>query len=108
MVYRRYVDDNNIAARKVAKSVDVKIDNGVIEMVNVVEGEEGDVEDDEHTAKVYKMVADQIRPKLIKMVEDFPSNHDDKMLLILDMKVQVKMGILNTVIIQNQWPPSLL
>ena len=38
------------------------------------------------------MVADQIRPKSIKMVEDFPSKHDDKMLPILDMKVQVKNG----------------
>ena len=34
-------------------------------------------------------MADQIRPRSIKMVEDFPSQHEDKMLPILDMKVKI-------------------
>ena len=44
---------------------------------------------DKHTAKVFRKVADHIRPRSIRMVEDFPSQHKDMMLPILDIKVKI-------------------
>ena len=53
-------------------------------------------------------VADQIRPKSINMVEDSSSNHDDKMLPILDMKVQVNNGYIEHRHYSKQKASSLL
>ena len=39
---------------------------------------------------MYRKVADTIRPKSIKMTEDFPSNHSIGDMPILDMKVRIK------------------
>ena len=85
---KRYVDDKNMAARAVPFNLDVVEREGLVELVEVELGEE--VEVDRHTARVFRKVADTIRPRSIKMTEDYPSKYDNRMMPILDMKVKIE------------------
>ena len=90
---KRYVDDKNKVAREVPADVDVKVgEDGELELVKLEVATEEKA--DEHTAKVYRKVADTIRPRSIKMTEDFPSNHSSGDMPILDMKVRIKDGFI--------------
>ena len=90
---KRYVDDKNMAARAVPAGKDVVVGrDGKLELVELeIPGED---EADAHTAKVYRKVADTIRPKSIKMTEDFPSKYSSGDMPILDMKVRMKDGFI--------------
>ena len=82
----RYVDDKNMAARAVPFNMDVVEKEGVVKLVEVREVEMRErVHEDAHTAKVFRKVADSIRPKSIKMTEDYPTKYGDSMMPIFDM-----------------------
>ena len=58
---KRYVDDKNKVAREVPADVDVKVgEDGELELVKLEVATKEKA--DEHTAKVYRKVADTIRP----------------------------------------------
>ena len=92
LLQKRYVDDLNMAARAVPLNVDVVEREGRLELVEVEEREGADA--DAHTAMVIRKVADSVRPKSIKMTEDYPSNHTDKRMPILDMEVSMSQGFI--------------
>ena len=92
LLQKRYVDDLNMATRAVPLNVDVVEREGRLELVEV-EGREG-VEADAHTAMVIRKVADSVRPRSIRMTEDYPSNHPDRRMPILDMKVNIYQGFI--------------
>ena len=90
LLQKRYVDYLNMGARAVPGHVDVVEREGVLKLAKV-EGRE-EVEPDAHTVSVFRKVADSVRPRSIKMTEDYPSKHGDKKMPILDMKVSVHDG----------------
>ena len=67
ILHKRYVDDNNLAARQVPSNLDVRRGEGGLEMFNVEEGIELEENLEKHMAKIFRKVADEIRPKSIKM-----------------------------------------
>ena len=52
---------------------------------------EGSTREDQEmkSAEIYRLIANEVLPKSIRMKEDVPSNHLDGLLLILDTKMRI-------------------
>jgi hypothetical protein len=90
-LYKRYVDDVNSAtwalpAGTVYTSHGLQVDAGLAE-------QEREEEPDKVTARVLRELANSITP-MIRMVEDFPSNHLSGKLPILDLEVWLEGGLM--------------
>ena len=82
-LYCRYVDDGNLAVKKIPKNVEYdKVSRQFIEVKEVKAG----VEDDCHTFNQLKKVADTV-VEMFKWEEEVASSSADNMLPILDLKV---------------------
>jgi hypothetical protein len=91
-LYKRYVDDLDSAtwalpAGTVYTSGGLQVDPGLEEL-------ERDDQPDKITARVLRELANSITP-MVKMVEDYPSNHPTGRLPILDLEVWVEDGTVN-------------
>ena len=85
-MYKRYVDDINIAAREVPLGTryidgELILDEDAIEIDRSVPG-------DKRTMEIIKCVGNDIHPS-IQLEVDCPSNYDDGKLPILDLKVWI-------------------
>ena len=90
MMNKRYADNVNAVAKKLGRRMEVKIREG---RVILEEGQEDTVlEDDAHTAAIYRAIANTIRPRSIVMEEDVASRHPGGRLPILDMETWVEGG----------------
>ena len=86
-LYKRYVDDINACVEVVKPGMRW---NGreLIFNQEVVE-EDRQIEDDKRTFNIIRQIGDQIHSS-IKLEVDVPSNHDDRKIPILDLKVWVE------------------
>ena len=84
-LYKRYVDDVNIIVQGIPKN---RTYNGT-NLIEVEGEQDKDTELDKHTMEIIQKVANEIHPS-IEMEIDFPSQHPDKKLPILDIKVWIK------------------
>ena len=83
----RYVDDINIAAQPTRPGL--KYRDGQVVMDDTQVEEDRKVAPDERTMELIKETGDDIHPS-IKLEVDYPSNHQDGKLPILDLKVWVE------------------
>ena len=86
-MYLRYLDDVNMATRRLPPGT-VYRDGGLVVDRQVEEEEQGE-EGDKITARVVREVANSIT-NMIRMEEDYPSNHPSNKLPILDLEVWVE------------------
>ena len=86
LMYERYVDDIDMAAKGQLKGKRYK--NGVIEETEEAKREDEEKEKDEVMMQFIKSVGDEIHSS-IKLEVDFPSQHEDRKLPILDVKVWI-------------------
>jgi hypothetical protein len=84
MMYLRYVDDANVAVVPMPEGTKV-VDEELVHEEEKVE-EDRTKETDRRVAEMVRELADQLMP-MIKLEEDFPSNHETKKLPILDLEV---------------------
>ena len=87
MLYKRYVDDGNMALQAVQPGA--RIVDGKISILPEALQEDSDKPADRRTAELIKSVANTITP-MIQMDEDYPSNHPTGRLPILDLEVWVE------------------
>ena len=88
LLSKRYVDDVNAAGRALDRKTSVKVREGV---ASLEQGEEDtDLEDDAHTASIYRDIANTVLPRSVVMEEDVASEHPGKKLPILDMETWVE------------------
>ena len=52
----------------------------------------GKEERDKNSSRVYRMLANEVKPKSIRMKEDVPWNHENKNLPILDTQMRIVGG----------------
>ena len=84
-----YVDDKNLCAKIIDIKRDVEwTENGDLLWVDKNVDETGITEADreKHTANVIKKIADKLMPTSLKFEVDVPSNYEDNLLPILDLK----------------------
>ena len=77
-LYKRYVDDINIAMNPVPEDTQMQ-DEGAVDPSE---------EPDARTMRVFKEIGDTIHPS-IKLETDYPTNHEDGKVPILDLKIWV-------------------
>ena len=86
-----YVDDLNAVARAVPRNVCLgRNEDGSLCLLTT--DTSTDMDQDAHTAAIYRDVANTIMPRSIKMKEDVASNHHTEKLPILDMAMWVVDG----------------
>ena len=72
MLYKRYVDDGNMALQAV--QVGTRIIDGKVSILPEAIQEDSGIPADRRTARLIRSLANTITP-MIQMEEDFPSNH---------------------------------
>ena len=82
-LYKRYIDDGNIAAQRIPRNLD--FDENLMMMVEVDDSGD-DVDDDKRTMTIIRRVADTVIP-MLKWEEDVTSNYDTKCLPVLDLEI---------------------
>ena len=85
MLYKRYVDDLNLAMEIFQPGMKF-VDNKMVMMPDAVQGDMME-EEDRRVAKEMRKVANTIMPRSVVMEEDVPSNHPNRKLPILDMEM---------------------
>ena len=81
-----YVDDGNIVTEAVEPGL--RFTDGKVSILPGAVTEDQDVPADERTAKFVKSVSNSIAP-MIRMEEEYPSNHPAGRMPILDLEVWV-------------------
>ena len=84
-MYERFVGDSNLVPEVVEPGWKFCDTTGSLMYFEDQVQEDSSMEDDRRTALVVKDIANSVHP-MIQMEEDFPSNHDDGKLPILDLK----------------------
>ena len=87
-VYKRYVDDILMALRKIRRGVKYCPVSNSLVPCDPSASSETNPEDDKYTFNILKEIANTIEPN-IQMEVDIPSNHQDKMLPVLDLKMYI-------------------
>jgi hypothetical protein len=87
LMYKRYVDDGNMALDAVP--VGTRIVDGKLSILPEAIQEDSGLPADRRTAKLIRSIANTITP-MIQMEEDFPSNHPTGRLPILDLEVWIE------------------
>ena len=82
-LYKRYIDDGNIAAHRISRNLD--FDENLMMMVEVDDSGD-DVDDDKRTMTIIRRVADTVIP-MLKWEEDVTSNYKSKCLPVLDLEI---------------------
>ena len=86
-LYKRYVDDGNMACRAVKPGV--RYSEGELSILPEAEEEDESLPSDLRTGRLLRTIANSITP-MIKMIEDVPSNHTSRKLQMLDLEVWVQ------------------
>ena len=81
ILYKRYVDDINIAVNRVREGI--KYSGGAL--VRETDEEQGTMEKDKRTFEIIKKIGDEIH-RSIGLTIDVPSDNDDRKVPILDLK----------------------
>ena len=84
-MYERFVDDSNLVSETIEAGWEFCETTKRMKFVEEKVQEDNQMEDDRKTALVIKHIANSIHP-MIQMEEDYPSNHSDGKLPILDLK----------------------
>ena len=84
--YMRYVDDSNIMADIIEPGMRV-MNNNIVKIENKIE-EDKEIQDDVRTANLIKEIANSIC-NFIQVEVDCPSMHQNKLLPILDLEVEM-------------------
>lgn len=87
-LHKRYIDDSNFATPSV--DVGARYDGEKLVYTEESQNEDADMEADKRTMLLLKSVADYIHPS-IRMTIDFPSNHADGKIPMLDIKMWIEM-----------------
>ena len=87
MLYKRYVDDGNMALQAV--QVGTRIIDGKVSILPEAIQEDSGIPADSRTARLIRTVANTITP-MIQMEEDYPTNHPSGRLAILDLEVWIE------------------
>ena len=85
ILYKRYVDDVNIAADEVAEGYGY-VDGAIVEQGD---GEREDGESDKRTFNVIKQIGNEVH-RSIQLTDDVPSNHIDRKVPNLDLKCWIE------------------
>ena len=88
-LYKRYVDDINLAAKGL--QLGTRLVEGSLRIVDEYIESDSDIPDDQRTLAIVKQVGETIH-KSIKLKVDCPSLHADGKLPILDLKVWIHKG----------------
>ena len=81
----RYVDDSNLIIEVPPKGTRYDVESESVVYNRQAEIEDNQLEDDRRTMALIREVADSVHP-MLKFEEDFPSNHEDGRIPILDLK----------------------
>ena len=99
-LYKRYVDDGNMALEELLPGT--RYVNGVLSIDDACVESDGLVESDKRTMLVVKEIGNSIHPS-IQLEIDYPSNHPDKKMPSLDLKVWIETRDGETKIIQKYY-----
>ena len=83
-MYERFVDDSNMVSETIEAGWGYSKEAGKLMFTEERVLEDGFMEDDKRTSLVIKDIANSVHP-MIQMEEDYPSNHTDGKLPILDL-----------------------
>ena len=83
-LYKCYVDDVNIVCKAIEAGTGYE--NGQLTTTAIPTREEAEEPSDKRTMSLIKLIANDIHPSM-KVEIDFPSNHEDDKMPILDLKV---------------------
>ena len=83
-MYERYVDDSNLVPETIEAGWGYSKETGKLVFTEENVLEDSSMEDDKRTSLVIKDIANSVHP-MIQMEEDYPSNHSDGKLPILDL-----------------------